>query len=131
MYADSVRADAYDQLEFPGTYYLAFRDVPAILADYVRGNEALDFGCGAGRSTRFLRSFGYKVTGVDISEPMLQRARERDRCASQAVVKPDRIRSGHRIGKFDCATNRTSLVTRRANTLRVCAIRPDHGDSRQ
>lgn len=40
--------------------------------------RALDFGCGAGRSSRFLRGLGYDVTGVDISPAMLARARELD-----------------------------------------------------
>ncbi len=78
VYNDNVRAAAYDQLEFPGTYYLAFRDLPKLFAEHVRGKKALDFGCGAGRSTRFLKTLGYDVTGVDISDPMLKRARERD-----------------------------------------------------
>ena len=78
VYADRARADAYARLEFPGTYYLAFRDIPALIAEHVRGRRALDFGCGTGRSTRFLRGLGFEVTGVDISEAMLARARERD-----------------------------------------------------
>jgi len=44
----------------------------------VQGRKAIDFGCGAGRSTRFLRRLGFDVVGVDISEHMLARARERD-----------------------------------------------------
>ena len=78
VYEDQARADAYAGLEFPGTYYLAFRDLPAIIREHVRGSKALDFGCGAGRSTRFLSELGFETVGVDISEPMLARARERD-----------------------------------------------------
>lgn len=78
VYDDTVRADAYAKLEFPGTYYLAYRDLPEIIGAHVRGTKALDFGCGAGRSTRFLRKLGFDVVGVDISEPMLARARELD-----------------------------------------------------
>ena len=78
VYEDRARADAYAELEFPGTYYLAFRDLPALLAEHVRGTKAVDFGCGTGRSTRFLHELGFDVVGVDISEPMLARARERD-----------------------------------------------------
>jgi SAM-dependent methyltransferase len=78
VYEDPVRADSYDKLEFPSTYYLAYRDLPALLAEHARGTRALDFGCGAGRSTRYLRDLGYEVVGIDISEPMLARARERD-----------------------------------------------------
>ena len=78
VYDDPARSAAYATLEFPGTYYLAYRDLPAIIGEHVRGSRALDFGCGAGRSTRFLRELGFDVVGVDISEPMLARARDRD-----------------------------------------------------
>lgn len=78
VYDDETRAGAYDTLEFPGTYYLAFRDLPAIIGPLAPGAKALDFGCGTGRSTRFLRSLGFDTVGVDIAEPMLARARERD-----------------------------------------------------
>jgi len=78
VYDDRARAKAYAALDFPGTYYLAFRDLPAAIREHVRGNQALDFGCGAGRSTRFLRDLGFRVLGIDISEPMLQEARLRD-----------------------------------------------------
>jgi len=77
-YADEARAEAYAGLEFPGTYYLAFRDIPAITAAHVTGTAALDFGCGTGRSTRFLRGLGYETVGVDIADEMLRRARAAD-----------------------------------------------------
>ena len=77
-YQDPRLADAYARLEFPGTYYLAFRDLPAILREHVTGPDALDFGCGAGRSTRFLRRHGFNAVGVDISREMLTHARRFD-----------------------------------------------------
>ncbi len=78
VYADATRADAYASLEFAATYGLAFRDIPDLLARHVTGRRALDFGCGAGRSTRFLQRLGYETVGVDIAEEMLDRARLRD-----------------------------------------------------
>jgi predicted TPR repeat methyltransferase len=77
-YEDSQRAEAYATLEFSGTYYLAYRDLPEIIAQHVKGREAIDFGCGTGRSTRFLRSCGFKVIGIDISEQMIAKAGETD-----------------------------------------------------
>lgn len=78
VYEDEERARAYADLEFPGTYYLAFRDIPQLLTKHASGKRALDFGCGAGRSTRFLRDHGFDVIGADISEAMLQEASMRD-----------------------------------------------------
>ncbi|HVT13391.1 MAG TPA: class I SAM-dependent methyltransferase [Fimbriimonadaceae bacterium] len=78
VYEDRERAEAYSKLNYPGTYYLAFRDIPEIIRRNVRPGRALDFGCGAGRSTQFLRGLGFEATGVDISEQMLAKARELD-----------------------------------------------------
>lgn len=78
VYDDDQRALAYSTLEFPGTYYLAFRDLPDIFARHVRGRLALDFGCGAGRSTRLLRRLGFEAVGVDISASMIAAARSAD-----------------------------------------------------
>lgn len=78
-YDDQALAQAYARLEYPGTYYLAFRDMPAIIGRHNQGGiRALDFGCGAGRSTRFLKQLGYSAVGVDISADMLLKARELD-----------------------------------------------------
>jgi len=77
-YEDAKRAEAYAELEFPGTYYLAYRDLPEIIFEHVNGRKAIDFGCGAGRSTRFLQKLGFNTVGVDIAEDMLKKAREID-----------------------------------------------------
>jgi len=78
VYDNARRADAYAKLEFPGTYYLAYRDLPAIISEHVQGKTALDLGCGTGRSTRFLKTLGFDAIGVDIAEDMLVRARAQD-----------------------------------------------------
>jgi ubiquinone/menaquinone biosynthesis C-methylase UbiE len=94
-YADLTRADAYDSLEFANTYYLAYRDLPELFEKHVgthaasnpQGSgsamvggqpRALDFGCGTGRSTRFLKRHGFDAVGIDISPDMLARARQND-----------------------------------------------------
>ena len=74
VYDDTNRAAAYATLECPGTYYLAYRDLPAIIARHVAGLVALDFGCGAGRSTRFLKKLGFAAIGIDISSSMISQA---------------------------------------------------------
>jgi len=89
VYEDAKRADAYAKLEFPGTYYLAYRDLPQIIPKYVRGKKAIDFGCGTGRSTRFLQAAGYDTVGVDISDDMLRKARELDADGDYRLVGDD------------------------------------------
>jgi SAM-dependent methyltransferase len=86
VYEDAKRAEAYAKLEFPGTYYLAYRDLPGIIFEHVKGRKAMDFGCGAGRSSRFLRKLGFDVVGVDISEGMVGKAKELDSNGDYRVV---------------------------------------------
>lgn len=86
VYDDRARAEAYAKLEFPGTYYLAYRDLPTIIAEHVTGREALDFGCGAGRSTRFLKKLGFDAMGIDISSSMIQLARDADRSGTYRLA---------------------------------------------
>lgn len=88
-YEDVSRAGAYATLEFANTYYLAYRDLPAIIANHVTGTKALDFGCGTGRSTRFLRKLGFDVCGIDISEDMLRMARAVDPSGDYRIVPGD------------------------------------------
>jgi ubiquinone/menaquinone biosynthesis C-methylase UbiE len=80
VYEDDVRAKAYAQMQFPGTYYLAYRDLPDIILNHTQGQgrRAIDFGCGAGRSTRFLQKLGFAAVGVDISADMIKIARDID-----------------------------------------------------
>ena len=77
-YDDDERAKAYATLEFPGTYFLGYRDLPRLIAAHVSGRDALDFGCGAGRSTRFLKKLGFQAVGIDIAPSMIELAKEAD-----------------------------------------------------
>jgi SAM-dependent methyltransferase len=88
-YNNATRADAYSKLEFANTYHLAFRDLPEIFRAHVKGTAVLDFGCGTGRSTRFLRGLGFDPVGVDISEEMVFRARALDPQGDYRVIPGD------------------------------------------
>ncbi|MGP1384312.1 MAG: class I SAM-dependent methyltransferase [Thainema sp.] len=73
-------SEQYSKLQIENTYFLAFRSVAELLGRYL-GNDSnskrtLDFGCGTGRSTRFLHSLGLDTVGVDINPFMLSRARQ-------------------------------------------------------
>ncbi|MCJ7459859.1 MAG: class I SAM-dependent methyltransferase, partial [candidate division Zixibacteria bacterium] len=86
-YEDAKYAEAYAKLEFHNTYYLAYRDLPEIIFEQVKGRKAIDFGCGTGRSTRFLQKLGFDATGIDISEDMIKKAREIDPEGDYRLVK--------------------------------------------
>lgn len=87
VYQDAKRAEAYARLEFPGTYYLAYRDLPEIIFEHVKGRKTLDFGSGTGRSTRFLQKLGFNAIGVDIAEDMIRKAREIDPKGDYRLIK--------------------------------------------
>lgn len=99
-YDDDAKAEAYASLEFANTYYLAFRDLPSIFEEHVRGTRALDFGCGAGRSTRFLRRLGFETTGVDIAPKMIAKAKELDPEGDYRLAEDDDL-SGFESAAFD------------------------------
>lgn len=85
-YSDT--ADDYGRAEITGTMYLAFRDVPWLISQHASGGRALDYGCGAGRSSRLLKRQGFQVTGVDISDAMLDTARELDPAGEYLKIEP-------------------------------------------
>ena len=88
-YQDATRAASYAKLEFANTYHLAFRDLPTIFSDHVSGRTAVDFGCGTGRSTRFLQRLGFSVIGIDIAPEMIAKARESDPSGDYRLIVND------------------------------------------
>ena len=85
-WGNKTRAESYSKLEFPNTYYLAYRDLPEIVSRHVTGDRAIDFGCGTGRSSRFLKQLGFNVIGIDISKDMLEIARSYDLSGDYQLV---------------------------------------------
>ena len=128
VYDDAERARAYSKLEFPGTYYLAYRDVPEIVASHIQGRLALDFGCGAGRSTRFLKKLGFEVVGIDIASSMIDAAKSADPQGEYYLVSDgafgvvegrrfDLIFSGFAFDNIPGAEWRATLLSRLRATL--------------
>lgn len=114
VYEDAQRAEAYARLEFPGTYYLAYRDIPTLCHTYVTGQRALDFGCGTGRSTRFLKGLGFVTIGVDISADMLKLAQTRDRQGKYLLVNesPLELLAGYHFDLIFAAFTFDNIPTR-------------------
>ena len=74
--------------------------MPALIRRYNHGSPALDFGCGTGRSTRFLRNLGLSVVGADISQAMLEQARALDPSGEYHLIR-DNIAGEFAPGSFD------------------------------
>lgn len=124
-YEDVTRAQSYASLEFPNTYYLAYRDLPRILKAYANGNKALDFGCGAGRSTRFLEKHGFVSVGVDISEEMILQAKLIDPKGNYRLVKEADF-SGFESEQFDvvvCVFTFDNIPTETAKEKNLKALK--------
>ncbi len=71
-----------------GTGYLAYRDLDGLIDKHVIGHSALDYGCGRGRSSRFLSELGFKVDAVDICPHMLSEAAKQDSSINYHLLEP-------------------------------------------
>ena len=91
-YGNQKRAESYSKLEFPNTYYLAYRDLPLIISNHVSGKLAIDFGCGTGRSTRFLKQLGFDVIGIDNSNEMIEISKKLDKSVDYYLVSDGNYR---------------------------------------
>ena len=73
-------ADAYSEIA-PDKEYNAYYDRPAMLSlldEDLAGQHILDAGCGPGIYSEILLKRGAEVTGIDVSENMIQHARTRN-----------------------------------------------------
>lgn len=129
-WGNQARAESYARLEFPNTYYLAYRDLPGIISSHVSGKKAIDFGCGTGRSTRFLKKLGFDVTGLDISPDMLNIAKDLDKSGDYQIVsngqynhlgvnKYDLVQSIFTFDNIPGWENRTNILTGLRDLLKI------------
>jgi 2-polyprenyl-3-methyl-5-hydroxy-6-metoxy-1,4-benzoquinol methylase len=72
-----------------------------------RKKKILDVGCGTGRHAVELAKRGYEVTGLDLSETLLGKARAK---AAEAGVKIDFIRADARDFRFDAAFDLAIMI---------------------
>jgi len=113
-YGDAA-ADAYAKIDLrEGTFWLIYRHTKeAIIKSLGRDPieaRALDWGCGAGKSTRWLRDVlrFADVSAADISERMLERARKRDDSSNYALAEVGRC--PFMAGAFDLVLSMCVLI---------------------
>ena len=81
---DHYLAEHYMRRDMQNTDLLAFRYMAE--SGLLRGRTILDLGCGAGRSSRFLKSLGNRVTGIDRDAAMIAEALRQDATGDYRVV---------------------------------------------
>jgi len=65
----------YDLLYKDKDYSAEVNYIDSLLKEYTTsGNILLEFGSGTGRHGRLLAERGYKITGIELSESMVQKA---------------------------------------------------------
>ena len=86
--------------------YVKERDNPQIVINHLEnfvtlmsGNTILDLGCGHGRDCKYFEENGFTVVGVDLSEKMLDVAR--NQCSSSILLNMDIRKVGNVPWKFD------------------------------
>ncbi|MGJ3500297.1 hypothetical protein PsalN5692_03145 [Piscirickettsia salmonis] len=79
------KAKLYALAKITETGYLAYRDILRFIPNELKKGKTLDFGCGSGRSTRFLRKRRY--LGRYFAHPMMQNRR-----AKRDDYKPSAVR---------------------------------------
>lgn len=96
----NVDAEKYSKIDLKGkgTLFLSFRDIPGLIQKYLQTDvpwkdcKCIDYGCGAGRSTRFLKSIGFpEVDGFDVSQTMLKDAKKFDPTGHYTLIQSAKI----------------------------------------
>ncbi len=75
-----------------------------------RGEQVLDIGCGEGRFSRLLAGLGAEVTGLDLTESLVERARELAVGGDEYLVGNAETLADVGDGSFDLAVSYIVLV---------------------
>ena len=79
-------------------------------------SSVLDFSCGTGSQVFFLNKFGYRVTGVDFSSPLLKIARNKALRENLSINFLDGDMRKLEVGKFDAVITISNAIGHFAKT---------------
>ena len=111
----------YDLLYRDKDYPAEARYVHGLIQRYVPGaGSILELGCGTGAHASEFAELGYEVHGVDASEGMLERARERQvsltpEAAARLTFSAGDVRSFRAGRRFDAVTGLFHVVSYQVN----------------
>jgi len=95
---ESAKGVMYDRLEK--------RAIAKYLLGKRRGTKLLEVGCGTGHWTQFFSEYGFEVTGVDVSERMIDIAKSKN--ISNASFQ---VADGHSLPFADDSFDVTAAIT--------------------
>jgi len=131
---DSEQAQRYQQTKSPRKHRAEMRLVERALAFVSRDARLLDVPCGYGRVMEHLHARGYRVSGADLSEPMLELARANlgARGWSGSLERQDLLALGYPDRAFDALIcfrvfhHLPDADTRQAVVAELCRVAAGH-----
>jgi len=103
-------ADSYDNWYAGRRGAMYDRLEKKLIADFLpaetEGKKLLEVGCGTGHWSRFFSEYGFEVTGVDVSERMIDAAKSKD--ISNASFQ---VANGHSLPFADETFDVTAAIT--------------------
>lgn len=98
----------YHAKRFEGLFDLQRRDEFKLFAQCLKGTRVLDLGCGAGDHAAYFAGTGLHVTGIDLSDGMIELAQQRNPGLDFRVMDMERLNFPH--DTFDGVWAVTSLL---------------------
>ena len=97
---EPLTPESYGRIVIDGTWRYGFNEVAEMLGP-LHGKRALDYGCGTGRSTRFLSELGADVVGTDSNPRMIEVAQRQNQALEYRLIQDGLIPESD--GSFDAA----------------------------
>ncbi|MCP3964826.1 MAG: class I SAM-dependent methyltransferase [Lentisphaerae bacterium] len=108
MKYNEKQVDCFTRFKNECSYYkLMDAALQNAVGNIIKNKTVLDIGCGEGHLTRLLKQWGAaEITGVDLSKPMLDLAKEREKTERLGITYLETsVQDMGKIGEFDIITS--------------------------